>query len=52
MARNRPAGWACRGEIARVVANDEKMRLNTWAQIDQMMSETRNQLAEKYKTGF
>jgi hypothetical protein len=41
-----------RGEIAQVVARDEKMRLNTWAQIDQMLSDTRRQLADKYKTGF
>jgi hypothetical protein len=41
-----------RGEIARVVANVEKMRLTTWAQIDQMMADTRRQLSEKYKGGF
>jgi hypothetical protein len=41
-----------RGEIAQVVARDEKTRLVTWSQIDQMLSDTRRQLADKYKTGF
>jgi hypothetical protein len=41
-----------REQIARAVGEDEKMRLNTWAQIDQIMSDTRNKLSEKYKGGF
>lgn len=41
-----------RGEIAQVVAKDEKTRLSTWAQIDQMVSDTRRQLGEKYKLQF
>jgi hypothetical protein len=41
-----------RSDIARVVDADEKTRLTTWAQIDQLMSDTRRQLAGKYKTGF
>lgn len=41
-----------RGQIAQVVAKDEKTRLNTWAQIDSMISETRRELGEKYKLQF
>ncbi|HYH64507.1 MAG TPA: hypothetical protein VD866_07400 [Urbifossiella sp.] len=41
-----------RGEIAQVVARDEKTRLTTWAQIDTMVSDTRRQLGEKYKLQF
>jgi hypothetical protein len=41
-----------RGEIAQVVARDEKSRLTTWAQIDTMISDTRRQLGEKYKLQF
>jgi hypothetical protein len=41
-----------RAQMAQVVAADEKSRIATWAQIDQIMSDARNQLADKYKTGF
>ncbi len=41
-----------RGEIAQVVARDEKTCLTTWSQIDTMMSDTRRQLGEKYKLQF
>lgn len=44
--------YQIRGEIAKVVAADQKKRLDTWAQIDQILSDTRRQLSEKYKGGF
>lgn len=40
------------GQIAKVTAEDQKRRVETWAQIDQLMSDARNQLNEKYKGGF
>ncbi|MFO0796953.1 MAG: hypothetical protein U0804_05710 [Gemmataceae bacterium] len=41
-----------RGQIAQVVAKDEKTRLSTWAQIDQMMADAARQLGDKYKLQF
>jgi len=40
------------GEIAKVIANDQKQRIAMWTAIDQAMSETRRKLADKYKTNF
>lgn len=44
--------YQMRGQAAKLVAADEKMRLTTWAQIDDLMAETRRKLSEKYKGGF
>jgi hypothetical protein len=41
-----------RGEIAKVIADDQKRRMELWTQIDQIIAETRRKLAEKYKTEF
>ena len=41
-----------RGEMAKVIANDQKKRIETWAQIDQLVSEARRKLNDKYKSGF
>lgn len=41
-----------RGEIARVIADDQKRRIETWSQIDQIMSDSRRRLNDKYKGGF
>lgn len=40
------------GEIAKVIANDQKNRIATWTAIDQIMSDTRRKLADKYKVNF
>jgi hypothetical protein len=40
------------GEMARVVADDQKRRIATWTQIDEIMSATRRKLSDKYKTDF
>lgn len=40
------------GEMARVVADDQKRRIATWNQIDQLMVDTRRKLTDKYKTNF
>jgi hypothetical protein len=40
------------GEIAQIAANNEKQRLLVWNQIDQMISDARNKLLDKYKSGF
>lgn len=41
-----------RGQIAKVVADDQKRRLELWGAIDSALSEARNQLMEKYKAKF
>ncbi len=40
------------GQIAKVAAEDQKRRNETWGQIDQIMSDTRRQLNEKYNMPF
>lgn len=40
------------GEIAKVIAGDQKRRIATWTSIDQLMSDARRTLADKYKTNF
>lgn len=40
------------GEMARIIANDQKRRIATWEKIDQLMSETRRKLSDKYNTNF
>jgi hypothetical protein len=40
------------GEMARVIADDQKRRIEAWTQIDQLLSDTRRKLGEKYKTDF
>lgn len=39
-------------EISKTVADDQKKRTATWTQIDQLMSDARRKLTDKYKTGF
>jgi hypothetical protein len=39
-------------EMARVIADDQKRRLDTWGQIDRILSDARRKLTDKYKTGF
>lgn len=41
-----------RGQIAKVVADDQKRRLELWGEVDSAMSAARNQLMEKYKAKF
>ncbi len=41
-----------RGEMARVIADDQKKRLDAWGQIDQIVSENRRKLSEKYMDKF
>ena len=41
-----------RAEAEKVVTNDQKKRIETWNQIDQMVSEIRQRLTDKYKTPF
>jgi hypothetical protein len=41
-----------RAEAESVIANDQKRRIETWNQIDQLMSDTRRKLSDKYKGGF
>jgi hypothetical protein len=38
-------------EMAKVIADDQKRRLETWSQIERIMNDTRKTLVEKYK-GF
>jgi hypothetical protein len=40
------------GEIARTIANDQKKRIATWSALDQLMSDTKRKLTDKYKTNF
>ncbi|HEY1189215.1 MAG TPA: hypothetical protein VGE74_16300 [Gemmata sp.] len=40
------------GEMAKVVAEDQKRRIATWTKIDQTMSEVRRKLEDKYKANF
>ena len=41
-----------RGEMARVIADDQKKRIDAWTQIDQIVSESRQKLSEKYMDKF
>jgi hypothetical protein len=38
--------------IAKVVADDQKRRMEAWSQIERTMIDTRRKLSEKYKSGF
>ena len=40
------------GEIAKVIADDQKKRIATWSATDQLMSDTKRKLGDKYKTNF
>jgi hypothetical protein len=40
------------GEMARIIADDQKKRIAAWTAMDQLMSDTRRKLAEKYKANF
>jgi hypothetical protein len=40
------------GEMARIIADDQKRRIATWEKLDQLMSETRRKLSDKYDTNF
>lgn len=40
------------GEMAKVVADDQKKRIATWTSIDQLLSDARRKLGDKYKTNF
>lgn len=41
-----------RAEMAKAVADDQKRRVEAWTKIDDLMSEARRKLTDKYKTGF
>jgi hypothetical protein len=41
-----------RSKMARVVADDQKRRMEAWSQIERGMAEARRKLSEKYKTDF
>lgn len=40
------------GEMAKVIADDQKRRIAAWSKIDQTLSDTRRTLSDKYKTKF
>jgi hypothetical protein len=40
------------GEVAKVIADDQKRRIATWTQIDQLLSDARRKLMDKYKGEF
>ncbi|MCI0701894.1 MAG: hypothetical protein L0241_12500 [Planctomycetia bacterium] len=40
------------GEMSKVIANDKKKRDDTWAQIDNMLADTKRKLESKYKMKF
>jgi hypothetical protein len=40
------------GEIAKVIADDQKKRIATWTALDQLMVDTKRKLGDKYKTKF
>lgn len=40
------------GEMARIIADDQKKRIAAWSAIDQLLSDTRRKLSDKYKVDF